>query len=743
VEGLPLLWAALLAVAAVAGVEGNVVFSLLLAAPAVAGMAAGFQPKVAAASLAIAATAAGLHAGRKGSQDRALREVAAAGRLSAAVEARVISEPRGTGGGWGSLAEIEKGGPEKGGRVWWRGAGPAPGKGARIAAEGRFLPLPDRRNPGEFDVAQWLYRQGSFAVFEARGLARQVEAPSALDRAEARARAWFRQAVTAGMDPAGRESAVVRAMVLGDMPDDDDVLVEAYRNSGTLHVFSVSGMHVAMVGAIVWGLLRLLRVPRSYATVVILLAMFGYAWLTGLKAPATRAVLMAMVVLGAFVVRRRPSLLNALGAALLMAVLLDGHQVFQVGVQLSFGVVAAIGFGTAWMTRRFAIIERREPYLPLSLYGPWRSAWLSARQKTAAAMGASSAASLGSLPLTLWHFGFISWISVIASPLIGMPVFLLMTLALLAAVLSPLPAAQQAVNRANSRVAALCTRMAEGFAAVPLGHATLPRDRPGKNFLVVHDTGHGGGAACLHDGGSSVIFDAGHRPAFRRTYLPSLRHLALRPRSMVLSHPDGGHLGGAAEALDAFPVRQILLPVERARSTAYRDVTTAAAGRGVATARGIRGTRYPVSPTAWLEVLHEPDPWNWHAVADERVMITRLHWHGWRILFTADAGLTTERALLEGGAEIAADVIVAGRNRHDGSLGDDFLAAVRPRAIIASHADHPPEERVPPRWRAACERKGIEIFHQGESGAVTLVVDEKGGLTLRGFVDGRELRLDR
>lgn len=736
-----MLWAALLAVAAVAAADGHPVAGAGIGLFSLAAILWGGRVNVAVAAMFFAAFAGWLHGQRLVSQDAAQRWVSAAGSASATVTAQVLSVPQGTGGGWAALAEIESGGQP--GKVWWQGIGPAPGKGARIEARGQFLPFPPARNPGEFDMAGWLHRQGAWGVFEARAVAKQLVEPPAIEQAGARARAWFRDAVTAGLDPTGREAAVIRAMVLGEMPDDQDVLIESYRASGTLHVFSVSGMHVAMVGAIIWVVLRVLRVPRRPAVVVILAAMLGYAWLTGMKPPAVRSVTMAAVLLGAFLFRRRPDLLNALGLALLWAVIVDGHLLFQVGVQLSFGVVAAIGFGTAWMTRRFGWIELKEPYLPRVLYGRWRSAWLAGREWLASAMGASSAASVGSLPLTLWHFGFFSWISVLASPLIGLPVFALMTLALLATALSPFPAAQRQVNRLNGMVAGTCTKIAEVSAGVPGGHFSVPRDRPGNDFLVVYDTGYGGGAACLHDDKTSVLFDTAHRPGFRRTVLPSLRHLALRPQSLVLSHPDGGHLGGAVEAFDALPVRQILLPVERARSTAFREILAVSMDRGIATVRGGKGATFPISPDAWLEVLHEPDARDWNAVADERVMVTRLHWHGWRIVFTADAGLATERAMLEAGGDLQADVIVAGRHRHDASLGDDFLAAVQPKAIIAGHADFPLVERVPADWAAACERRGMRVFHQGRSGAVTLVVEKDGALVIRGFLDGSELRLRR
>ncbi|MEK7953513.1 ComEC/Rec2 family competence protein [Luteolibacter soli] len=741
VELHPLLWAALLAVAAVAAADGYVAAGLGIGLLALGGILPVRRSDITVAAVVLAALAAGLHLYRLAPQRAAQRSVEEQGSILATVTARLLSEPQATGGGWSALAQIESGGP--GGKVSLRGNGAPPGKGARIEVKGRFLPFREKRNPGEFDFANWLYRQGAWGTFQATGLAKLLKEPPAIDQAAAKARAWFRNAVTAGLDPAAQEAAVIRAMVLGEMPEDEDMLIEAYRQSGTLHAFSVSGMHVAMVGLIVWWVLRWCWVPRRAAIFVIVAAMIGYVWITGFKPPSIRALIMAGMVLSAFVLRQRPDLLNALGFAMLAGLLVDGHQLFQVGSQLSFGVVGAIGIFAATMRRPFAFLETRELYLPRQLYGLWRNGWLWFRQQTASALGASSAASFGSLPLTLWHFGFVSWVSILASPLMGLPVLLLMILALAATALAPFPAAQQQVNRWNGHVAGWCTNVATGFAAVPGGNMTFSRGQLGDNFLIAYDAGHGSGAACLYSDGSSVLFDTAHAAGFRRTVLPSLRYLALSPQNIVLSHPDGDHIGGTMEALDMLPVRQILLPVEKARSKFFRDIKAVSQQRGISTHRGLLGEKFPISPEAWLEVLHEPDARNQNAVADERVMVTRLHWHGWRVLFTSDAGLGAERKMLEAGGDLQADVIVAGRHVQDVSLGDDFLAAVQPKAIIASHADFPKEERIPENWAAACEKRGTKVFHQGRTGAVTLAVEKDGSLVIRGYLDGSELRLRR
>ena len=741
VERHPLLWIAAAAAAAVVVADGN------FAAGAPAGLAilvlvalAGVR-KIAAAAL-VAALAAGLfHAGRLGPQQQAAAAIELSGIRSAEATGRLLSPPRISGGGWTALVALS--GSDPGGRVSWRGKGEAPLRGETIRARGDFQPLPERRNPGTFDVAAWLHRQGAWGVFEERGERSRLAPAPFLTRLGERLREAFRQAVTSGLDPEGREAAVIRAMVLGDNPEDDAPLVEAYRASGTLHVFSVSGMHVAMIGIIGWFVLKWLGVARRPAIGFIIVGMLAYAWITGMKPPAVRSVTMATIVLGAFFLRRRPDLLNALGLALLLAVLADGHLIFQAGVQLSFGVVFVMGLAASAASRLFSWMAWREPYLPLQLYTKHGEWWLRLRQRTATAFGASTAASVGSIPLTLWHFGFLAPISIVASTMIGVAVLALMSLALFAVVLSPLRPAQELVNKLNGKVAGICTGIAGSFAAIPGGNRTFPRDRPGEDFLIVYDPGYGNGASVLRENGRTLLFDTAGAGSFRHMLGPSLRHLALQPETILLSHPDGGHVGGALEALDTFPVREILIPVKKARSKFFRDLVVAAEERQIPMVAGNAAEGRRISGEAWIEVLHEPDADDQNARADERVMVFRLHWHGWRILFLSDAGWGIERAMLESGRDLGADVIVAGRHGSDSSMGASFLEAVKPRAIIAGHADFPAQERIPVRWAADCERRGIRLVHQGKTGAATLLPGENGSLEIRGFADGSSVSLTR
>ena len=646
--------------------------------------------------------------------------------------------PRNT---WSAPVKLRSG-PQAGAIVLWQGDGPAPVAGSVVSAVGKFLPLPVTRNPGEFDLGRWLRRQGVAAVFQANEGQGSVST-SRLAALGARIRQSFRAAVTAGLPDDSQAAMTIRAVVIGEQPPDADELIAAFRNSGTLHIFSVSGMHVAMVASIGWLVLRGFRVPRRAAIVALLVLVFGYTWLSGNSAPAVRSAWMAAVFLGAFVFRRRPDLLNSLGLVLFAALLWDGNLLFQPGVQLSYGVVAAIALGTSWASRYVAWLARPELYLPPELMSPWQRRWLEFRQKCAQTLAVSAAAFVGSTPLTVFHFGLLTPISMVATPALIPLVFVLLAAALLAAALSPLaPRAACWINQINGRVADATVATAAALASVPGGNFNLRHHS--EPLLLIYDLDHGAGAGVFSEGSQgAVLFDCGDRYSFKRRVTPSLRNLGITPDAVVLSHPDGSHLGGGSQVWAAFPIRQALLPVARSRSVTYQSWLRDAPAAGIQTIAAGQLPSLPLPAGASLEILFAPDPKNPTKLADDRVAIFRLHWRGWKILFTSDAGVGTELKLLESGRDLSADVIIAGRHNRDLSLCDAFLNRVRPLAIIASNEPFPPEERLDPKQVAFWQRGGIRVFDQAQTGGVTLEPAESGELVLTGFVDHSTARLTR
>jgi competence protein ComEC len=211
--------------------------------------------------------------------------------------------------------------------------------------------------------------------------------------------------------------------------------------------------------------------------------------------------------------------------------------------------------------------------------------------------------------------------------------------------------------------------------------------------------------------------------------------MGITPDSVVLSHPDGDHLGGAKAVWEAFPIRQVVLPVERSRSPAFRSWLKDAPLAGIKTIHAAGIHDLPMPDGARLEILLAPEPLLQNLTADDRVAIFMLHWRGWKLLFTNDAGIETELKLLEFKRDIAADVIIAGHHRTDLAWSDPFLTAVNPRVIIASNAKFPVSEKLQPATLSDWRARGIQVMNQAETGGVTVQVDPAGDLRLEGFVD--------
>lgn len=261
-------------------------------------------------------------------------------------------------------------------------------------------------NPGTFDPQEYSLRMGRVARFDAEQL-RPVGASSgeewwaAFLQAAERCRQWISLRLTQDLEDDLQTAAVIRAMALGVSAEADDEIEDAFRDSGTLHVFAVSGLHVALLGLIALLLLQQLGMPRALALSLMLLLVFGYAFITGWRPSAARAAFMVAVYTAALWADRRSSMPNNLGLAALLLLGTDTHQLFMPGFQLSFGVLWLSSIGSAPLLNRLRPLTQLDPFLPPEL-ASWKQRFSSTcRLWLATTVSVSFAAWLGSLPFIL------------------------------------------------------------------------------------------------------------------------------------------------------------------------------------------------------------------------------------------------------------------------------------------------------------------------------------------------------
>jgi len=138
------------------------------------------------------------------------------------------------------------------------------------------------------------------------------------------------------------DAAMLNAMLFGDRTHLTQVLRTAFERTGTFHLFVVSGLHVALLAAGLFWLLRRLRLPEGWAVLIAIAGATCYAALTGFGIPAQRALLMTSIFLIARWIDREITALNALGAAALAVLVADPRALFEASFQMTFLVILAI-----------------------------------------------------------------------------------------------------------------------------------------------------------------------------------------------------------------------------------------------------------------------------------------------------------------------------------------------------------------------------------------------------------------
>lgn len=299
--------------------------------------------------------------------------------------------------------------------------------------------------PGAYDFARraWFERLSAtgFSYGRCRPFA-LPSPPSALDRLRLELAA-VRADLSAYIQRAapGRGGAIAAALITGDRSSIDVETNQALRDSGLGHLLSVSGLHMGVVGGLVFASLLwmfslispiALRWPvKKLAAIGALTALGAYLIVSGSSIPALRAFVMAGVAFGAILLDRPAISMRGLALAALIVVLVFPESVLEPGFQMSFAATMAL-------VAMFEALKREpsEPALPTP--GPLIGALQAAVRGIGGVILISLVAGFATDPFAIYHFQRFSIYSLPAN-LIAAPImsFMVAPAAGVAAVLSP------------------------------------------------------------------------------------------------------------------------------------------------------------------------------------------------------------------------------------------------------------------------------------------------------------------
>lgn len=596
-------------------------------------------------------------------------------------------------------------------------------------------------NPGTFDYEAWLFQQGIHATGQVRGAGRnhRLAQPSWWHTPVDRTRAAIQKQVAALAGEAPF-TGVLLALAIGDRSGVTVAQWNVFTATGTNHLMAISGLHVGLVALLAGALVRIawrgrlaLRLPAQKAAAGAALAVAAlYALLAGFSVPTQRALVMIAVVALALMAGRPVRPAAGLAVALMGVLLLDPLSVLSPGFWLSFGAVAVIFYA---MTGR------------LGADGLW---WRWGRVQVVVALALTPLLVLffgnTSVSAPLANLAAVPWVSFLVVPVAIAAAFAALLFPALAAILlqagnalmawlwpflellaslAPAPRfASPPVWAVLAGALGVAWLLApRGWPARPVGALWLlpmllwvaPRPSPGEVWLTLLDVGQGL-ATVVETARHTLVYDTGPRfgtgfDTGEAVVDPFLRARGIRRiDTLVVSHGDLDHIGGARSLTNAWPVTRLLTGVPD-----KLDWTASEACQ--------RGQSWEWDGVNF-EVLHPP-----RAVGgNDGSCVLRIAAPGGAFLLTGDIEARTEAELVAAGAPLRARVLVVPHHGSKTSSTDAFIDAVAPELALFPvgyrNRYRLPHPAVVERYRA----RGIPLMDSARDGAVTVRLAVDGTL---------------
>jgi competence protein ComEC len=586
-----------------------------------------------------------------------------------------------------------------------------------------------------------------------------VRRASALGELAGDARAFVRRAVA---DRITRHSAlsaaIVDAVLIGDRSGLPDDIRSRLQSAGTYHVIAISGGNIAILAAVIIGACVPFGMAGRPAAALTLACLVAYAFTVTSGPSVWRATVVAAVYLVGRVLDHRTAPWQACAVAAALLAVGEPLDVRNAGFLLTFGATAAL----------LIAVGRARPHGRVLTRGRRWLSWL------VASIGASAAVEIVLLPVMAHTFSRITAAGLVLN-IVAVPAMAVVQVAGLVVVLAPIDALRTAAGWIAHLAAAAILESARLVDIAPwlamrvpspsattvaiyylgLGLSVWSRTHKltlaGLGALVVcglliitaspapqnirglrltmFDVGQGD-ALIVQVGQRSVMVDAGGSP-FGGSFDVGSRVLepALWARgvsaidTLLLTHGDPDHIGGAATLIDDFGPRHLWqgIPVPRAHS--LQAVLERAAAAGAALAERRDGEEFRIGDARLLVLHPAPPDWERQRVRNDDSVVIQILFHDVALLLTGDIGADIERAIVPKLAPARVRILKVAHHGSRTSTSRELLDAWRPQIALISCGRGNPFGHPAPDVIARLEAIGARIYRTDLDGEITIDTD--------------------
>lgn len=270
--------------------------------------------------------------------------------------------------------------------------------GNKIYLTGTYQKGREKRNPGEFDYDKYLKSKsvtGLFVTYDTDSINILSNQKDYFKSSLHSVRKLIDETIHKLHNP--QTAGLLRGLLLADRSEIDYETKNEFINSGVVHILAVSGLHVGYVLVII--IFMFGRFGIYLRSILTILGLVAFMFLTGVPPSVFRATLMSVVIIIAFLSNRSTNIINSISIAGFIILLLNPNEIYNPGFQLSFSAVLAIGILYPYIQKIIFKLNLKHKWLEYILLF----------------FGVSLSAQIGTLPFTLAYFSKLSVVALFAN----------------------------------------------------------------------------------------------------------------------------------------------------------------------------------------------------------------------------------------------------------------------------------------------------------------------------------------